>query len=387
MALGKDPLPKSWRESDPVWGVLGVRRAGRLPERADVLVIGGGITGVSLLYWLRGRARAVLVERHHLAAGASGRNAGFLLAGVAACYAEAVRRYGRHRARETWAFTAETHDLLAEALQGREVGYRRTGSQLLPASPEEAAELAASAELLREDGFEASWDGERLLNPRDGELDPVRAVSALAELAPTGSIREGVKVEALEASPGGVRVFAGPDECLAGAVVLATNAYTPLLLPEVGIAPVRAQMLATGPERRRLVDMPTYSERGFRYWRQLPDGRLLAGGFRHHALEEEVGYETVTTARVQGLLEGEVRRLGAQAPIATRWSGIMGFTETELPVVGPVARRPGIWVCGGYSGHGMGFAFQCARLLADRLTGPSRETQMGSSSSTTGSPQ
>ncbi|HEY4867740.1 MAG TPA: FAD-dependent oxidoreductase [Candidatus Dormibacteraeota bacterium] len=358
-----------------------------MPERADVLVIGGGITGVSLLYWLRGRARAVLVERHHLAAGASGRNAGFLLAGVAACYAEAVRRYGRHRARETWAFTAETHDLLAVALQGREVGYRRTGSQLLPASQEEAAELAASAELLREDGFEASWDGERLLNPRDGELDPVRAVSALAELAPTGSIREGVKVEALEASPGGVRVFAGPDECLAGAVVLATNAYTPLLLPEVGIAPVRAQMLATGPERRRLVDMPTYSERGFRYWRQLPDGRLLAGGFRHHALEEEVGYEAVTTARVQGLLEGEVRRLGAQAPIATRWSGIMGFTETELPVVGPVAGRPGIWVCGGYSGHGMGFAFQCARLLADRLTGPSRETQMGSSSSTTGSPQ
>jgi glycine/D-amino acid oxidase-like deaminating enzyme len=65
----------------------------------------------------------------------------------------------------------------------------------------------------------------------------------------------------------------------------------------------------------------------------------------------------------------------------------MGFTESELPFVGPVAGRPGIWVCGGYSGHGLGFAFQCARLLADRLTGPSRETQMGSSSSTTGSPQ
>jgi glycine/D-amino acid oxidase-like deaminating enzyme len=343
-----------------------------LPERADVLVIGGGITGVSLLYWLRGRAEAFLVERDHLAAGASGRNAGFLLAGVAACYAEAVRRYGRGGARETWAFTAETHDLLAEALRGREVGYRRTGSELLPASPEEEADLAASAELLREDGFEASWDGERLLNPRDGELDPVRALSALAELPPAGAIREGVEVEALEASPGGVRVFAGQDECLAGTVVLATNAYTPLLLPEIRISPVRAQMLGTGPEPRRLVGRPTYSDRGFRYWRQLPDGRLLAGGFRHHALEEEVGYETFTTARIQGLLEREVRRLGARAPVANRWAGIMGFTETELPFVGPVAGRPGVWLCGGYSGHGMGFAFQCARILADRLTGFSR---------------
>src|ERR1700716_2132235 len=143
----------------PFWPRPPERYRGRLPERADGLVIGGGITGVSLLHHLGKRGiDALLVERHHLAAGASGRNAGFLLAGVAACYAEAVRRYGRHRARETWTFTAETHDLLAEALQGREVGYRRTGSQLLPASPEEAAELAASAELLREDGFEASWD-------------------------------------------------------------------------------------------------------------------------------------------------------------------------------------------------------------------------------------
>jgi glycine/D-amino acid oxidase-like deaminating enzyme len=352
-----------------------------------VLVVGGGITGVSLLFWLRGRADAVLVERHHLAAAASGRNAGFLLAGVAACYAEAVRRFGRERARAIWGFTMETHDLLAEALRGHDVGYRRAGSEIQPASPEEAEDLAASAELLREDGFEASWDGQRLLNPRDGELDPVLTVSALAALAPADSIREGVAVEAIEASRGGVHVFAAGQECLAGAVIMATNAYTRLLLPEVGIAPVRAQMLATGPDPRRLMERPAYCDRGFRYWRQLRDRRLLVGGFRHHALEEEVGYGALPTPRIQGLLDAETRRLGGRAPVTHRWAGIMGFTDDELPLVGPVAGRQGVWLCGGYSGHGMGFAFQCARDLADRLTGSARGNQMGSSSSTTDSPQ
>jgi len=174
------------------------------------------------------------------------------------------------------------------------------------------------------------------------------------------------------------------EACLAGAVVLATNAYTNLLLPEIGIAPVRAQMLGTAPDPRRLVARPTYSDRGFRYWRQLPDGRLLAGGFRNHALDEEVGHQAVPTAKIQALLEREVRRLGAGAEVTHRWAGIMGFTADELPLVGPVPGQPGVYICGGYSGHGMGFAFQCARLLAGELTG---RAQMGSSSRTMGSPQ
>ncbi|MBJ7613436.1 MAG: hypothetical protein DLM67_16595 [Candidatus Nephthysia bennettiae] len=368
----------------PAWGLPPGRWPGRLPERADVLVIGGGITGVSLQHWLRGRADAVLVERDRVASGASGRNAGFLLAGVASCYAAAVRTFGRQRARSIWGFTAETHELLARALVGLDVGYRRAGSDILPASAVEAEDLAASAELLREDGFEASWDGERLFNPRDGELDPLRAVLALASLVPEGSIREGVEVTGLETGSDGVRVEAGGRECLAGAVVLATNAYTNLLLPDIGIAPVRAQMLGTAADQRRLVPRPAYSDRGYRYWRQLADGRLLAGGFRNHALDDEIGHEALPTAKIQALLDQQVRQLGAGAPVTHRWAGIMGFTKDELPLVGPVTGRPGVHVCGGYSGHGMGFAFQCTRQLADALTG---RAQMGSSSRITGSPQ
>jgi len=333
-----------------------------------VLVIGGGITGVSLLHHLGRRGfESVLVERSHLAAGASGRNAGFLLAGIAACYVEAVRRFGRARAQEIWQLTLENHDTMLEAVGEQPVGHRRDGTVILASGVEEALQLEESEQLLLEDGFEATWDGERLTNPRDGEVDPSALVRALARQAPRGAIREGVEVTAIEAGRKEVTVRAGEASCRAGAVVLATNAYTPRLVPQIVVQPTRAQMLATEPIARRVCDLPTYSHFGYRYWRQLTGGELLVGGWRDTALETEISDDDRPTAGIQGHLDAQLTLMGVSARVANRWAGIMAFTDSGLPVVGPVDGMPNVYMCGCYNGHGLGFAFVSAKRLVEML--------------------
>jgi gamma-glutamylputrescine oxidase len=347
--------------SVPFWTAPPESYPGRLPEKADVLVIGGGIAGVSLLHHLaRRRIDARLVERAHLAAGASGRNAGFLLAGVAACYADAVEVYGREKAREVWAVTSENHDRVIEAARGQQVGHRRLGSATLPAGEEEREELIRSEQLLNEDGFRARWDGKRLFHPRDGEVDPAALVAALARQARAGAIREGVEVTSLEARRDDVVVHAGDDACVAGVVILATNAYTPQLVPGVGITPHRAQMLATAPGAAVVCDVPTYSHFGYRYWRQLESGEVLIGGWRDTAIEAEVGYEAEPTDEIQEHLDGAVAAMGVKGEVTHRWAGIMGFTASGLPLAGPLEGMPNVRLCAGFNGHGMGFAFMTA---------------------------
>ncbi len=333
-----------------------------------MLVIGGGIAGVSLLHHLDKRGvDAILVERAHLASGASGRNAGLLLAGVADCYAEAVRIHGRHKARDVWEITNENHDRVIEAAQGQHVGHRRLGSITLAASDAEGRQLEESHELLHEDGFESHWDGEGLLNPKDGEVDPAALVAALARRAREGAIREGVNVTAIEAGAGGVTVRARNDECSAGAVILATNAYTPLLLSHVKIQPVRAQMLATAPVPTTVCDRPTYSHFGYRYWRQMPGGKVLVGGWRDTSMETELGFDAEPTSGIQAHLDGKVAEMAGGAEVTHRWAGTMGFTESGLPLAGPLDGMPNVYICAGFNGHGMGFAFMTAERVVESL--------------------
>lgn len=352
----------------PFWSPPPERYPGHLPEKTDVLVIGGGIAGVSLMHHLeQRRIEAILVERSRLASGASGRNAGFMLAGVADCYAAAVSTYGREKAREVWSITSENHDRVIEAAAGQKVAHRRLGSITLAASDGERRQLEESHELMHEDGFESHWDGMGLLNPRDGEVDPAALVAALARRAPSGSIREDVNVTAVEANSGGVIVRSGDDECEAGVIVLATNAYTPLLVTGVKIQPVRAQMIASEPVSRTVSAMPTYSHFGYRYWRQMPSGEVLIGGWRDTSKDTELTYEAEPSPGIQGHLDSKLAEMAPGAQVERRWAGIMGFTESGLPLAGPVEGMPNVYICAGFNGHGMGFAFMTAKRVVESL--------------------
>lgn len=354
----------------------------------DVIIVGAGITGASTAYWLRRQQpslRTCILEREEVAAGASGRNAGFLLKGIATNHADAVRTLGQEQASWFYGFTAKSISDLIEAVPAAVVGLETKGSLLAAGDETEDEDLRKSTELLRTTGtavqyWKADELNERLssarfhgglYDPTAGEVDPVRLVRYLigSSITPVYELHE---VDAIESDPSGHRVETPRGAFTARTLILATNAYLPKLLPETSkyIRPIRAQMLHAVPARPVVLPCPVYSHQGYYYVRSMRDGSLLVGGARHLHVDEEVGYDDVTTPELQFHLEEYVQShfpTAGSLDVRDRWSGVMAFSPDGLPLIGRTSA--GILWAGGYTGHGMAFGFGIGRLLARMALG------------------
>jgi len=336
----------------------------------DVGIVGAGVTGCACALALaEAGLRVRVVDARRVAEGASGRNGGFALRGTAAPYDEVVAAFGRERALALWRWTEAEIDTI-ERLAGDT--FRRVGSLRLAADAEEREDLRDEIEGLWADGLEAEWvdapagplDGRftaAIRHPTDGVLQPARWVRRLAGLAVSAGaeIVEGQRVT-------------DPAELAADSVVVATDGYPSGLLGELEglIVPTRGQVIATEPLEERLFEVPHYGRHGFDYWHQAEDGRLVAGGFRDLALEEEFTADEVVTDQVQHSLERFANDLvGRELRVDYRWAGIFGLVLDFVPVVGRVPGLDGTWVAGGYSGHGNVLGFACGRLVARAILG------------------
>ena len=333
-------LDVPYTPSDPLSGGLDV----------DVVVIGGGVTGVTgALFLAEGGARVAVLERREVASGATGRNGGFMLAGTHEYYVEAVEeltdlygKEGRKMAREAWTIALENHDLMAALMKKYDIrcDYYRHGSYVVAmkrpdrgshADPLER--IVESCRLLREDGFDVEYlDEERLYglkrspllagalwNKFDGELHPVRYVRGLAAAARGLGVQffENTPVTGVEQAgsgagaqgrgssggrPGkrkdrGLVVHTPGGRIRTRHVLLGMNAYTPQLDAryERRIIPHRGQVFTTEPVPERLFNGVFYANDGWDFWRQLHDGpgeggRLLYGGGRNHHIRAERGF-------------------------------------------------------------------------------------------------
>jgi gamma-glutamylputrescine oxidase len=338
-------------------------------ERADVEIVGAGITGISAALTLADAGLQVRVhDARRVAEGASGRNGGFALRGGAMPYDKARDWLGVERASEYWRLTEEELDRLAD-LAGD--ALRRNGSLRLAADQEEHAELQVEFDALREDGFDAEWRTDlvggrfpaAIFHPRDAAIQPARLVHRLAERAARAGVAfaENARVESLA-------------ELEADRLLVATDGYPSGLLGTLEglIIPTRGQMIATEPIAERMFECPHYGRHGFDYWQQTPDGRILAGGFRDFSMDSEFTAEEVTTPTIQDALESFVAELvGQPVAVEQRWAGIFGLVLDFMPVVGRVPGDERAWVAGGYSGHGNVLGFMCGDLVARAMLGDS----------------
>lgn len=356
----------------------------------DVAVVGGGLSGASTAYWLRKlnpALRIVLVEAGHLGAGASGRNAGFLLQGATGNYQQDLAHYGEDVVQRVWAWTRANRDGLLSALDPAAFSYEATGSLTVAGDETEDEQLRASAAPLQALGYAAEyWPAETVaerLQSRgfggglylasNGAFHPARLVYHIADRAEVQVLTHH-PVEAVEAIPDGIRLHTPLQSISARQAVFALNAYLPRLFPDLAplIRPVRAQMLATEPMETRWLPMPVYTHGGYYYLRQDAAGRVLLGGARHLHEEAERGFADETTEVLQTDLRAYLNRhfpAAEDVPTAMQWSGVMGFSKDHLPLVGPCAGYPGSWWVGGYTGHGMAFGFRMGRLLAECVLG------------------
>jgi gamma-glutamylputrescine oxidase len=339
--------------------------------RPDVLVIGGGVTGCACALRLaEAGVRVRLHEARRVAGGASGRNGGFALRGLSLPYDRALRALSRPLARELMTATERGLETL-EALAGD--AFDRAGSLRLAADDEELRALQAEHDALAADGFAVEWVDRlaapldrlylgALRHPTDGSLQPARWVRRLATLAVAAG------AEIVEESPIGLEAA----ESAADAVVVATDGFTAALAPALASAvrPTRGQVLATEPLPDLRYRQPHYARNGFDYWQQLPDGRLVLGGQRDAALDEEWTDVEATSVVIQSRLDALARDLAdGDIAVSHRWGGIWGTTADGLPLVGRLPGRRRTWVAAGYSGHGNVLGLVCGGLVADALLG------------------
>jgi glycine oxidase len=349
----------------------------------EVVIVGGGVIGLSIAYALgREGVAATVLDRAEL-----GRAASWAGAGIIAPESE---RKAAHPMEALRSLSARTYPQWSEALReqtGIDNGYRLSGGVDVARTEAEEHTLRALAGRWREEGiaFERMEprDFDRVepaLNPdlRVAYFLPDRAqirnprhVRALAEAASAlgARLRPGLAAEGFEVRAGritAVRTAEGSLPC--GAVVVAAGPWSAALLEGLGLTvptpPIKGQIVLLCGDRpllRRIV------EHGKNYLVPRDDGRILVG-----ATEEDAGFDLrPTPPAVRDLLDEAL----ALCPILTgaeverAWAGLRPGSIDTRPYLGPAPGFANLIVATGHRRAGLQLAPGTALIVADLILG------------------
>ncbi|WP_144122957.1 NAD(P)/FAD-dependent oxidoreductase [Catellatospora sichuanensis] len=364
----------------------------------DTAVIGGGLLGCAIAWHLaRAGTRVLIVEKDQVNRHASGQNAGSLHFQLEFRMVEhgddaarlAARALPLHLdAQRTWAGL--------EAALGAPCGVALRGGLMLAETPAEVAALDRKAALEREYGLDVQVLGGPQLRelapyladtvraaghlPGEGKANPrlVTPAFAHAALRHGAELRTGHRVTALHRDGGRWRLSTGDGRSdTADTVVLAAGVWTAELAAmadvRLPVFPVGLTMSATARTAPLLPHLIQHVGRRLSM-KQTAEGNVLLGGgwpaklvTRHGRTDldrnPELRYESLTGNADAARVVPAVMRL----PIIRSWSGMTTLTPDQLPLLGPVPRRPGLHVATGGSAFTLGPTY--ARLLASTLLG------------------
>lgn len=361
--------------------------------RADIVVVGGGFTGLSAARTLARKGVSVTVlEAGRVAAEASGRNGGHCNNGLAHDYGSVKARFGQERAVEMYrAFDAGV-DLVERIVRDEAIDcdFVRSGKLKLAAKPEHFDKMRAAQELLARDvdadtavveraGLPAEIGSDRyhggLLYKRSAMMHMGRFGVGLAEAAARAGARihQNSPVLGIRREAGGFRVETSRGTITADQVLLATGASQagPWGWFRRRIVPVGSFIIVTAPLGEDLARavMPgrrtcTTSQNIGNYFRLTADNRLIFGGRARFAMSSPTS--DLKSGAILKRTLAEVFPQLAGTPIDFCWGGLVDMTQDRLPRAGT---HEGMHFALGYSGHGVQMSTYMGDVMARRMTG------------------
>jgi gamma-glutamylputrescine oxidase len=366
----------------------------------DVAVVGGGLAGLSAALELAQRGfGVVLLEALTLGSGASGRNGGQAIHGLA-CEIETLEsQLGADDARRVWAMSLQALDLLHERIAAHGIDAEwRSGFLAVATSARKARALWAAAERLQvRYGYTQQpvpaaelprWLASpryhgAVHDPRSGHLHPLKYLRGLARAAAAAGVRlhEHSPVRALvRGAPARLRLDGA--EVRARQVVLAGNVHG-AALPGTGallasrIMPVGTFIAATAPlppaQLQALIPCGAAvcdTDFVLDYYRPTADSRLLYGG--------RVSYSTRAPADLAASMRRRIEHTFPQlrgVAIEHAWGGFVDITASRAPHFGRLPGLPGapgdapVYFLQGFSGHGLALSGLAGRVVAEAVAG------------------
>jgi len=340
----------------------------------DVIVIGGGVIGLSVARELAGRKAVLVLDR-----GATGEGTSWAAAGMLSPLSEADDQD------PFFQLCRASHDTYRKFIgeledeTGIDCGYSGSGLLCLACSEESANALRRRCEWQRKAGFAVeniSADEVRrmeplitadilmaLFMPAESSVAPRRLVNALREscLKRGVEIRTGVRVQGI--SKNAVRTDGPTFE--APGIVVASGVWSPELAgldPPIPVYPRKGQILS--------LCMPPGAFRHMIRWHHsyfVPrnDGDLVVG-----ATDEDVGFDRSVTPGGIGKLLADAQAISSHVgsyPIMETWTGLRPATQDGLPVIGPSA-IPGVFYATGHYRNGVLLAPITASIIADLVS-------------------